>query len=161
MVRTPGQVHPRSTVPCQPNHPFKHTRAALYPCQPNCKSTCSSARAQHGIPASQAVRTPVQVHQGRIPASPCSSAGAQHGPCQPNWYEHPFKYARTALYSCQQVHLIPARQIVRTPVQVYPCQPNGKNTRSSAPKHHCTLPAKRKNTRSSAPAQRCVSRLWQ
>ena len=54
MVRTPVQVHSLSTVSMPAKwseHPFKRTRSALYPCQPNGKNTRSSALAQHCIHA--------------------------------------------------------------------------------------------------------------
>ena len=132
----------------------------MYPCQPNGKNTRSSALAQHCIHANQMVRTPVQVHSLSTVSMPAK------------WSEHPCKCTRSALYPCQPngkntrssalaQHCIHASQMVRTPVQVhslstvsmpakwyehpfkctrsalYPRQPNGKNTRSSALAQHC------------------------
>ena len=133
-------------------HPCKCTRSALYPCQPNGKNTLSSALAQHCIHASQKVRTPVQVHSLSTVSMPAK------------WIEHPFKRNRSALYRSA----------------LFPCQPNGQNTRSSALAQHCIhasqMPAKwwsehpckctrsalfpcqpnGQNTRASALAQHCI-----
>ena len=106
------------------------------------------------------VSTPVQVH----PLSTVSMAA--------KWEAHPLKRTRSALYPClpngkhtrssaPAQHCTHACQMVSTPVQVhplstvsmaakweahplkrtrsalYPCLPNGKHTRSSAPAQHC------------------------
>ena len=120
MVRTPVQVHLLSTVSMPAKwyeRPFKCTRSALYPCQPNGKNTPSSALAQRCIHANQMVRTSVQVHSLSTVPMPAK------------WSEHPCKCTCSALYPCQPngtnarssalaQHCIRASQMVRTPVQV-------------------------------------------
>ena len=98
--------------------------------RPNGQNTTrSSAPAWHCIHASQMVRTPVQVH-------PRSTV-----PMPANRKDHPFRCTGAALYACQQKWY--------TRAALYPCQPNGKNTPSSAAL--CPCQPNGTNTRSSAP----------
>ena len=102
---------------------------------------------------SQLIRTPVQAHPRSAVSLP-------------------------AKWEDKGQHCIHASQLVRTPVQahprgavslpakwedkctrtaLYPCQPNGKNTRSSAPAQHCIHASKNgRNICSSAPGQHCI-----
>ena len=103
------------------------TRSALYPCLPNGKHARSSAPAQRCISSAPAQHC---IHACQMVSTPVQVHLLSTVSMPAKWKAHPFKCTRSALY---------------------PCLPNGKHTRSSAPAHPC-LP-NGKHTRSSAHAQ--------
>ena len=145
MVRTPVHVHSLSTVSMPAKwyeHPFKCTRSALYPCQRNGKATRSSALAQHMYPCQPNGKNTRSsalaqhcIHASQMVRTPVHVHSLSTVSMPAKWSEHPCKCTRSALY---------------------PCQPNGQNTRASALAQHCIRQPNGKNTRSSALAQHCI-----
>ena len=131
MVRTPVQVHLLSTVSMPAKwseQPFKCTRSALYPCQPSGNNTRSNGKNTRSSALAQHC-----IHASQMERTPVQVHSLSTVSMPAKWSEHPCKCTRSALY---------------------PCQPNGKNTRSSALGQHCQPNGK--NTRSSALAQHCI-----